>query len=238
MLPLETNILRKDYIRRYLETHTPKLLADDLPKFTLEVKVYDSVKRTLLQVLRLRNDNTLMDLADAILCNVCKLEGLKYQRFFFLEKEIYREINQKLSLIDMSGDIIEKFNADSGGEAKIFQGGFGTRICDLIKLKIGKVYIFRDQPKCDHMVVFTNLEIGSSIDGLDKKDFPFDVYEAKVKRRHCGACGDGFARYVTRKDKLTKESLSFFCQECFMDLHTVDGENIKGDTEWYGYIFE
>ena len=118
MLPLETNILRKDYIKRYLSTHTPCPLPP--PKFTLEVKVYDSVKRTLLQVLRLRNDNTLSDLADAILCNVCKLEGLKYQRFFFLEKEIYREVNTKLGLIDMSGDIIEKFNGDSGVNCKIF----------------------------------------------------------------------------------------------------------------------
>lgn len=111
-----------------------------------------------------------------------------------------------------------------------------TYISDL-NIQFNKVYIFRDQPKCDHMIVFTDLEVNSYLDVLQTNEFPFEIFQAKIKKRLCNGCDTRFARYVTRKDKLTNQNLSFYCETCHKDL---DSTNIQGknNVEIYRYMFE
>jgi len=115
----EQNTLRKDYIEKYLENKNNKTKTDSIdclplqtkrPKFTIEVKVYDSVKRSLFHIIRLRNDNTLKDLTNSICCVSSKIEPIKYLKFFFLEDEIYQETPKKEGKIGMTDNIISTFN--------------------------------------------------------------------------------------------------------------------------------
>ena len=99
---LEYNVLRKDYIENFLENYENQnnLNTENKPKFTVEVKVYGSIKRSLFHRFILRSDNTLLDLANTILCVSSKIESSNYSSFFYLEDEIYVDNINKISSID------------------------------------------------------------------------------------------------------------------------------------------
>ncbi len=93
-----------------------------------------------------------------------------------------------------------------------------TRLRDL-PLPFGQVCIFRDLPRCDHMVYFKDLAKDAGLAQAKPQRFPLQVYYPRIVRRSCQTCEVRYARVVTKRDRLSPHSINFYCKKCYEDLH-------------------
>lgn len=88
-----------------------------------------------------------------------------------------------------------------------------------VRLCFGKVFIFRDQNKCDHMLLFKDVLQQSQLNNKPDSHFPLNIHFPYIKKRQCMFCEVRLASYLTRRDKVTPYNLNYYCKDCFTDLH-------------------
>jgi len=73
----------------------------------------------------------------------------------------------------------------------------------------------------------------------NKKRYPVQTFQCKIRRRKCRICDIYPAKYVTCNDPLSIENPCFFCELCYRPLHyTKEGHLIYKDFEVYPYVHE
>ena len=65
-----------------------------------------------------------------------------------------------------------------------------------LSVKIGKVYLYRHNESCDHMIVFNDIRFTNKSDLLCKRSYPYNVFVAKIKRKKCSVCQTFFAKHI------------------------------------------
>lgn len=88
-----------------------------------------------------------------------------------------------------------------------------------IDLRFNYVHIYRDLPRCDHMILFKNLYFDTNLSMISKRFFPIQTFYKYIKKRKCDICKYKHVTVVTRKDKISPKQLNFLCQNCFEELH-------------------
>ena len=104
--------------------------------------------------------------------------------------------------------------------------GLATTLCHISSTKLrdvpipfSQVCIFRDLPRCDHMIYFKDLFKDEGIAQAKPQKFPLQVYYPRIGRRSCQICEVRYARVVTKRDRLSPYSINFYCKKCYEDLH-------------------
>lgn len=106
-------------------------------------------------------------------------------------------------------------------------------------LIFNNVCIYRDLPRCDHMILFKNLFMHHELRHLSKKLFPIQTFYKYIKKRKCDICKFKHVTVVTRKDKISSKLLNFLCKNCFGDLHLDEKGNLKNEGfELFPYEYE
>lgn len=83
------------------------------------------------------------------------------------------------------------------------------------------------------MIVFNEVRLlDGSLDLMDVKAYPVNVYEKRLKRRKCEGCDQRFAALIVLDDKMKNGEHGYYCEKCHMDLH-LDPE---GEPKYKGMI--
>ena len=49
--------------------------------------------------------------------------------------------------------------------------------------------------------------------------YPLNVFRDRTRRMRCDACHSFFAKCVSFEDKVSHKTATFFCENCYLDLH-------------------
>ena len=99
------------------------------------------------------------------------------------------------------------------------------------------MYLFRHYDNCDHMVVFTCLrKFDPDIDCPDINKYPLAIFKEKTRRHKCDACHLFFAKCLTFENKLSHKTATYFCENCYVNLHNQQNSHLNYLT--YPYFHE
>lgn len=124
-------------------------------------------------------DNTFEEIGNKIHCLVSKLEPRRdFKPFFFLDDYIVYDFNDYSLANESDLDLLNSSNSHVSYISKIAtecrRQGLNTKVVPSQKTKIrhlknlvfNKIFIYRDLPRCDHMILFTNLYTDPSLKSI------------------------------------------------------------------------
>lgn len=74
-------------------------------------------------------------------------------------------------------------------------------------------------------------------DNQNKKAYPLQTFQNKIRRKKCRVCDIYPAKYVTLGDNLAPENPCFYCEQCFSHLHVNQHDGLH-DFETFPYYHE
>ena len=190
--------------------------------YFLSVIVHDSIRRKKMTELVCGLGETFESIFKKIHCVISKVDPYPFRRFTLLGDRIITDDPSPVPSSDVKSSIflllviIEERKKLNLATYLHYMGT--TRLCD-IPIPFGKVCIYRDLPKCDHILFFKDLFRDDCLGMADPSRFPLQIYYPRISRRTCQICEVKFARIITRRDKLSPYSINFYCKTCYEDLH-------------------
>lgn len=77
------------------------------------------------------------------------------------------------------------------------------------------------------------------LDNKNKRAYPLQKFQNKIRRKKCRVCDIYPARWVTRGDRMGPENPCFYCDQCYKPLHyKVDGTLQYTDFQVFPYYHE
>jgi len=236
MLPRkETN-----YIMTNLSQTAPlKLIQKN--EIILKIAVYHPEKNIKTQEFLVLGSQKLTELRDKLYCLAYHMPYSKEIKsgYFFIENTFYNDMRNDTS-IDYSQTVIQwhKDNGITNADSLSSQKMEDVRFNDLY-LRIGQKYMYCHQGSCKHFIRFIEVRLLNDIDKPNYNLYPLQIFQSKVRRRKCTICQIAHSKWLTYNDKYSLEDPSFYCDQCFKQLHySKDGSLIYSDFEVYSYQHE
>lgn len=210
----------------------------------LSVSFYHPQKNVKTQEYLVLGSQCLTELKDKIYCLSDEVfaETTSKSGFFFIEKTFYDDTRSHDAII-YSRNILEWVNSNN----RFSEPGLGiycskkmedTTFEDL-SLRIGMPYLYCHRGNCEHIMVFTDVRLMHNLDNHNKRAYPLQTFQNKIRKKKCRVCDIYPARWVTIDDKLAPENPCFFCEQCYKPLHyKQDGTLLYNDFKVFRYHHE
>lgn len=240
----ERNSSAKDLLKTLIEKHA---LTDDripngihhnslhkestLDNYFVIVLVYDSIKKKKQSELVCSVQNTFSKLFECIECP-CKFSDSEstgqFASFLSLNSDVIVKQDRPYPVQTGLHSMIQarrKMNL----ETRVLPAEM-TRLCD-VPLIFGQGLIFRDLPRCDHLIFFKDVVKDPKLRSIGLQTFPVQTFYPRLHRHPCEACGyPRLAKYVVHKDKFSLKELAFYCRECYEEMF-LDEQGLKKDLD-------
>lgn len=182
----------------------------------LNISIHSSVNQKKTSEMLIRGDSTIREFFESIACEIAPIDKVKYNRFLCLEKVLITEADpDKKSL---NADFVTK-------RMKMFKQGFemialNDRMTLLdLEIVIDKVYIFRDNVGCDHMILFTDAFIGKLVETEDSSEKVASRYVPVYRTRLCEVCKQNKVMFIAKNADIDHKKFIFLCEHCNFDLN-------------------
>jgi hypothetical protein len=227
--PIEKNSMNPKIIPS-IETH-----QTNQNYLFLQISIHSSVSQKKISEILIRSDCLFSEFFENIECQISRIDKIKYNRFICLENILVTENDPQKKLLN--ADFVSK-------RMRMYKNNFelisSTEITfEDIEIILDKVYIYRDNVGCDHMIVFTDLLLGNltNIEELNSKIALrfIPAYRSRI----CDVCQKQKAKFIAKGAEINHKKVNFMCERCNFDLNFNDAivENLK-QFELADYIFE
>lgn len=106
-----------------------------------------------------------------------------------------------------------------------------------LEIQLGYPYLYMHQGDCEHVIVFSDIRLLSSItDSLDKSDYPKIISTNRRIQTRCGMCNLNTSKWVTFGSKRLPFDPFFFCDVCFKMFNYNEKEEKIGEFKAYPYL--
>ncbi|CAB4421359.1 unnamed protein product [Rhizophagus irregularis] len=159
-------------------------------------------------------------------------EEKKSGGYFFIEDVFYNDCRDKNAL-DYSKTIVEWVNKNE----RYTHPGLGlyqrknmdeVTFSDL-SIRLNQPYLFVHKGDCEHAIVFTDLRLWHTADGLDANMFPKAIFKCRIIRHKCRMCITRPATLVSINDFMAGETPAYFCDKCYNEYHYDSNSNLLYD---------
>ena len=167
----------------------------------LVVAFYDARKGHKTQEFSVLGSQCLTELKDRFYClsNEVYREWTTTSGYFFIENVFYNDMRSQ-DAMDYSDPIMNWV----GENQRFAQPAYGiyskrkmeaTTFNDL-SLSVGVPYLFCHRGNCEHVMIFHDIRLLHSDDELNKRAYPLQTFQHKIRRKKCRVCDIYPAKYV------------------------------------------
>jgi len=216
----------------------------DPNEVVLSIALYHPKKATKTQEFLVLGSQSLVELKDHFYClsDLAFGECTTSSGYFFIENVFYDDTRAQNS-IEYSKELIEwvrKNNRYTKPEFGLYTSKKmeHTFFVDL-SVRIGVPYLYCHRGNCEHVMTINEVRMIHEDDNQNKRAYPLQTFQNKIRRKKCRVCDIYPAKYVTRGDPVAPENPCFFCDKCYGPLHyREDGTPLYTNIETYPYYHE
>jgi len=108
-----------------------------------------------------------------------------------------------------------------------------------INIRLGVPYLFRHKSECDHIFAINDIRMANDEDMGNMKQYPFLVFQSKMKRLLCTVCSMQHAKFICKDDRLAPEKPLYICEQCYKITHfDSKGQLLYNDFNLYLYYHD